>query len=92
MLHNVHIYSLDHSPYFMLAVGVPRPGVISHRLASDAPVPHYWSHHEWDFCFPLSVDYAACENSTWSRGKMKKKYSPDGHHDRTVAAFLSCFI
>jgi hypothetical protein len=72
----------------MLAVGVPRSGVISNRLASDASVPHYWFNHEWDFCFPFSVDYAACENSTRSRDKMKKRDSPDKHHDPTTAAFL----
>jgi hypothetical protein len=59
---NVHVYSLDYSSLFMLAVGVAGAGVISNRLASNASVPHHWSNNEWAFYIPLRTNYAACEN------------------------------
>jgi hypothetical protein len=70
---NVHVYSLDYSSFFMLAVGIAGVGALSNRLASDASVPHHWSNNERAFCFPLFVDYAACENSAWTGSKLKNK-------------------
>jgi hypothetical protein len=70
---HVHLYSMDHSSFFMLAVGAAGAGVISNRLASDASVPHYWSNNEWTFCISLCVDYAACENFAWTSSKVKNK-------------------
>jgi hypothetical protein len=68
---HVHVYSLDYSSFFVLAVSVAGAGVVSNRLDSNASFPHYWYNNEWTFCFPLCGDYAACENSAWTGSKVK---------------------
>jgi hypothetical protein len=69
---NVHIYALDCSSFFMLAVGVVGVGTVSHRLDSDASVPNHWFNDEWTLFFPYCTDYAAWENSSWTGSKVKK--------------------
>jgi len=57
----------------MLAVGVAGVGAISHRLVSDASIPHHWSNNERAFFFSLCAYYATCENSAWTGSKVKNK-------------------
>jgi hypothetical protein len=67
--YHVHIYALDRSSFFMLAVGVVGAAPVSHRLDSDDSVPDHWFNNEWTFFFPYCIDYAARESSSWTGSK-----------------------
>ena len=70
---HVHIYALDLTPFFMLAVGVVGAGPVSHRLDPDDSVPNHWYNDEWTICFPNCTDHAARENTSWTGSKVKKE-------------------